>query len=311
MMWKDKRVRVFGDIMLDHYISGSADRVSPEAPVLVVSKKEERYVPGGAANAAANVATLGANAQLYGVVGSDTNGAILMQELCKANIAYEDCVVVDPCRPTTCKTRVMAGNHQLCRIDHESTENISNLENKLLLQLARRPLPDALIISDYGKGVITQKALSYVVPFYADMNIPVIIAPKPRHGIEYVGGYLTVPNKKEAEALANRPINNLDDVRKVGRLLEQKLKSNILITLGEGGMMLFESEKEPYHLPTVAKQVFDVSGAGDTVVAAIAVALAGKMPLRQAVELANRAAGIKVTKSGTATVSYQELFQSA
>jgi len=244
--WTDKKIAVIGDVMLDKYIFGTVQRISPEAPIPIVEVNKESYVPGGAANAAANVASLQGNALLIGIVGQDAGKEILFELLKERGITAE--CTTDPSRPTIQKTRVIAQGQQLLRIDREDCSyHTTHLEI---------PEADAIIVSDYAKGTITEKGMDAII----EKNMRVFVDPKPKHKSWYKGCFLITPNKKEAEEMVHHKIESNEDIEKAGEALGKELDCHVLLTLGEKGMVLFEKGKSPVHLPTVAKEVRGKTG---------------------------------------------------
>jgi D-glycero-beta-D-manno-heptose-7-phosphate kinase len=305
--FKQKNIVVLGDIMLDKYIFGKVERISPEAPVPVVEVERERYVPGGAANAASNVATLTGNAILFGIVGNDAAKDILLDAAKERGISTEG-IIIDGKKPTIQKIRIIGQNQQLVRIDYENKEYIDiSANNKWLSILKSFKHIDAILISDYAKGTITKHIMDEIKKYAKSSNIPMIVDPKPIHKSYYKDISLITPNKKEAEEMSNIQIVTKEDVEKAGKKIMEELNCNVLITLGEKGMSLFEKNKEPFHIPTVAQEVYDVSGAGDTVIATLSLAISSGADFKEAAILANHAAGIKVGKLGTAPVTLAEL----
>ncbi|MDP2750157.1 MAG: D-glycero-beta-D-manno-heptose-7-phosphate kinase [Nanoarchaeota archaeon] len=309
--FKGKNILIVGDVMLDKFIAGGVSRISPEAPVQVVSVNRESYVPGGAGNVASNIAALGGNGKLVGIVGTDHAGEIIKSELRQRKI--EPLLVETKSRPTTQKIRVLAQNQQLLRIDYEEEEKIDHeLENHITETITKHlDKTDIIVVSDYAKGVITKKIMALIISSAKKKKIPVLIDPKPKNKEFYKGATLITPNHKEANQMCSLPDNRNDEsLINVGTRLAKELKTNVLITRGEKGMSLFEIEKQKItqtHIPTKAKEVYDVTGAGDTVIGTLAVALAAGATLKEAMTLANHAAGIVVGKVGTATCSVEEL----
>ncbi len=308
--FQEKKIIVIGDLMLDKYIFGKVERISPEAPVPIVSVKNEKYVPGGAANAACNVSSLKGSASLFGIVGNDAAKDILFDVTEKKSINTKG-IIIDAKKPTIQKIRVLGQNQQLLRIDYEDSEYIDNDANKKLIEnIKKLDKIDAIIISDYAKGTITKKFMEEILPHTKKNKILLVIDPKPRHKSFYKGCSLITPNKKEAEEMSGIKIETKEDLEKVGNKLMNDLDCNILITTGEKGMSLFEKNNQVVHIPTLAKEVYDVSGAGDTVIATLSLTLSSGSSLKEAAILANHAAGIKVGKLGTAPVSLAELEES-
>lgn len=297
-----KRILIAGDCMLDRYIWGEVERISPEAPVQVVRVAGTSSTPGGAGNTARNVVALGARATVVGLAGGDEAGEALRRGLEDAGI--EACLLSDG-RPTTVKTRVVARNQQLLRIDQEDPSPVTGAVERKLLELidAEGSRFDAAIISDYAKGVVSARVVERAV-----RTIPIVaVDPTPDHVDRYRGATLLTPNHVEASRAAGILERDEEDLGRIGRALVRRTGSAILITRGEKGMMLFPAAGDPIRVPTVAQEVVDVVGAGDTVVAVATLALAAGAPLEEAVRLANEAAGIVVSKVGTAVATSEEL----
>jgi D-beta-D-heptose 7-phosphate kinase/D-beta-D-heptose 1-phosphate adenosyltransferase len=308
--FKNQKIAVIGDIILDKYIYGTVDRISPEAPVPIVKVTSEKYVPGGAANVGANISTLGGKVYLLGVTGNDEAGKILIEKAKSLNI-NTDSILIDKKKNTIKKTRVIGLNQQLLRIDFENTDYIeSHFEDKFLDFLSSLKELAAIIISDYAKGTITQEMMNKLKILSKNKDIRLIIDPKPEHKSWYNNVSLITPNKKEAQEMYGTVIENIDDYFQSGKHLMEQFDSEIILTAGEKGMFVFEKNKEPVFIKTVAREVYDVSGAGDTVVASLCLALCSGAHLTDAAIIANHAAGIKVGKVGTAPVAYEELLQS-
>ncbi len=313
------RVLVVGDVMLDQFIWGNVARISPEAPVPVVEFTRESFMPGGAANVARNLTALEAQAELFGAVGRDSAAAQLQRLLRQYRVGCRG-LLHCPSRPTSVKTRIVAHTQQVVRIDRESRDGLSWPLTRRLLGALERQLPRAaaVIVCDYGKGVVTQPLLDRLRALCRARGVWLSLDPKPLHALQLGGLSLLTPNRKEAFELAGLPdetrhANPLADanlLRAAERLLSQLRPALLLITLGEQGMLLCRHGSRPVHIPTVAKEVFDVSGAGDTVIATFTLAIAaGASPLEAAI-LSNHAAGIVVGKIGTATASRDELLAS-
>ncbi len=320
------RVLVIGDLILDEYISGSVERVSPEAPVPVVWANKHSYVPGGAANVANNIAAFDAKASLLGVVGKDKNAEILRQELKKRKISSTT-IFSEPNRHTTVKTRIIAGHQQVVRVDWEDTHALAKQANLKIINYIEKNITkfDAVIIEDYGKGVINPHLLAEVVALCRKYRKVITVDPKEENFIYYRGVTSMTPNRKELEnGVRNLRIKDttnkfrvhndrLFNDQEINTAATQILKylnlESILVTLGECGMRLFQKNGRVVNIPTVAQEVFDVSGAGDTVIAAFTLALAVGATLSEAAYIANYAAGIVVGKLGTATTSRKELLE--
>ena len=305
-----RRVLVVGDLMLDQYIRGSVNRISPEAPVPIVRVTGETFIPGGAGNVVSNLAALGARVSVVGVVGEDEAGRRLLGQFRGKGVAV-DGVCVDVDRLTTQKCRVVAERQQAVRYDRETTGPLSHAtETRLFASLTDElAQAEAVILSDYGKGVIGPKLLSRAIQGSRRRKIPVTVDPKPEHFRRYRGVTCVTPNTAEAWACMRRePRPGQDALLELGRNILKTLRSrSVLITRGPDGMSLFEAGGKVTNIPTVAREVFDVSGAGDTVISAFTLALAAGAPLRRAAILSNQAAGIVVAKLGTATTDQKEL----
>ena len=313
------RVLVLGDVMLDQFIWGGVSRISPEAPVPVVDFERESFMPGGAANVARNLTALGVATEIFGAIGTDDAGRRLRTLLNEQKIGCSG-LVAHAARHTSVKTRVVAQKQQMVRIDRETRDGLNGrLTGRLLVGLkAKLPKAAALIVGDYGKGVVTQPLLNEIKTLCRARGIWLSFDPKPVHQLNLSGLSLITPNRKEAFELAKLPdetrnANPLADKNLLlvaERLLNELRPAVLLITLGELGMLLCQRGQKPFHIPTVAQEVFDVSGAGDTVIATFTLAVAaGASPVEAAI-LSNHAAGIVVGKVGTATTSPEELVES-
>ncbi|MDY6914864.1 MAG: D-glycero-beta-D-manno-heptose-7-phosphate kinase [Candidatus Cloacimonadota bacterium] len=304
--FKHKKIAIIGDIILDKYIYGDVDRISPEAPVPIVKVTREKYVPGGAANVALNIKALGGQAYLLGTVGEDVHKKILFDILTENNLS-SSYILTDPKKGTTQKTRVIGLNQQLLRIDHEDTAYLeSYFEKQILENINSLPDIDAIIISDYAKGTITKKLMQKLTQYCQQQKLPLIVDPKPKHMNWYKNSFLITPNRKEASQMSRLELADKQQIETAGLKLQKELDTKLIITTGKDGMSVF-GENHPLHIPTAAREVYDVSGAGDTVVASVSLAIAAGARLGKAAMLANLAAGIKVGKFGTASVSKQEL----
>ncbi|HEY6549544.1 MAG TPA: D-glycero-beta-D-manno-heptose-7-phosphate kinase [Vicinamibacteria bacterium] len=306
------RVLVLGDLMLDEFIWGKVGRVSPEAPVPVVEVTGQSFHLGGAGNVAANLRSLGGEAVLVGVVGKDAAGERVTNALLQSGVTPA-LAVSNGARPTTVKTRIVAHHQQIVRADREVVDDLSGaLEDALLLELREHlPACRAVLVSDYQKGVVTPRVMKEVRARARRLGIPVLVDPKVRHFPRYKGATLVTPNQLEAEQVSGVQIRGEADLRRAGeRLLKLTGGPAALITRGELGMSLFEAGRRPVHIPTAAREVFDVTGAGDTVIATLALALCAGARLRDAAALANHAAGVVVGKVGTATAAPGEVLAS-
>jgi D-glycero-beta-D-manno-heptose-7-phosphate kinase len=304
-----KRVLVVGDVILDEYVWGEVKRISPEAPVPVVDIRSQSHVPGGAGNAAANVVSLGGTALLGGVVGEDAAADSLAEALRRGGVDAGG-LVREPGRRTTTKTRVIAHSQHVVRFDREHKAALSAAAEEALLRWADRHLreADACVLSDYAKGVVTERVAAHVLAGARRAGKPVVVDPKAADYARYRGATVLKPNLAEAERFLGREVAGADGLDEAGRRLAGLLDGTaVLITRGAEGMSLFRRGAGPLHVPAVARHVFDVTGAGDTVVSTLALVLAAGAPLEQAVCLANLAAGVAVGKVGTATVTPAEL----
>jgi rfaE bifunctional protein kinase chain/domain len=310
---RDRRVVVLGDVMLDEFIWGDVTRISPEAPVPVVNIKRESMHLGGAANVLANITALGAAGNVIGVVGKDAAAEKIRESLRKnGGVQTDDMLIADDKRPTTIKTRIIAHNQMVVRADREHRGAVNGNVESQVVAAAKHAIAGAhaLIISDYDKGVITPRILSEVLPIAYD-KMPVLIDPKIRNFDSYRPATLLTPNHHEALRVTNLEEDSDETLSSAARSIRQRLACDaVLITRGERGMMLLEGENDPVFVETAAREVFDVTGAGDTVIATLAVALAGGASMTEAAVLANHAAGIVVGKLGTATADAKEIIQS-
>jgi D-beta-D-heptose 7-phosphate kinase/D-beta-D-heptose 1-phosphate adenosyltransferase len=303
------RVLVLGDLMVDEYVWGMVSRISPEAPVPVVAVRAETVKVGGAGNVAANIAALGGQVRLVSVVGKDAAAERLEAELERSGVKV-DGLIVDGSRPTTIKSRVVAGSQHIVRFDRESDAPLGSGVRALVLRKVRERLADAevLLISDYAKGVVSPALMRALLPMAARQGKIVAVDPKVQHLPLFRGVTVIAPNHHEAAAGARILVRADDDLMRAGEVLLRRLRVEaLLITRGEQGMSLFRPGKPPVHIPTFAREVYDVTGAGDTVMAALSLALATGADMPAAATLANYAAGVVVGKRGTATVTADEL----
>jgi D-beta-D-heptose 7-phosphate kinase/D-beta-D-heptose 1-phosphate adenosyltransferase len=309
-------VLVVGDVMLDQYIWGHVGRISPEAPVPVVEFDRESFMPGGAANVARNTHALGAQTELLGHVGRDSSAEQLRALLGKQDIGCAG-LLASSARTTSVKTRIIAHQQQIVRVDRETRGAVDERDTARLLAALERKLPsaDAVIVCDYGKGVVTQALLEGIRQLCRTRGVWLSLDPKPVHELSLVGLSLLTPNRREAFELAGvsdgtrnaDPLKDPNLMRVADTLLMELSPVLLLITLGDLGMLLCQRGQRPFHIPTVAREVFDVSGAGDTVIASFTLAIAaGASPIEAAI-FSNHAAGVVVGKVGTATVSPAEL----
>ncbi len=305
-----RTVLVVGDVMLDDYLWGDTHRICPEAPVQIVKIRRHSYRPGGAANVAANVAALGATVWLSGVVGRDEKANQLRTALRESRVNTEGLLVTED-RVTTTKTRVMARNQQMLRLDQEETHPIPSDTGAQLIAQVERQLPhaEAILLCDYAKGVLSASTTVHIIELARRARIPVIVDPKGKDYSRYRGATIIKPNTDELEHLFSRSIQDTDDLHEAGsRLMSELDGTAVLVSRGSEGMTLFSPNMASWHQPAAGPlPVYDVTGAGDTVVSVLALALACRAPLTQAVQLASLAASIVVAKLGTAVVTPDEL----
>jgi rfaE bifunctional protein kinase chain/domain len=304
--FRDCRVLVVGDVMLDEYLRGEVTRISPEAPVPILEVRAHDWRLGGAANAAANIQALGGASTVVGVVGDDEAAAIVADRLAHHGIASG--VVVDRSRPTSKKTRLVAQQQQIVRVDHERREPVTGAIADDLRRAIDRGLvgAQACVLSDYAKGVVTADLARHAIDAARAAQIPVIVDPKQRNFAVYRGATVITPNLHELEAAAHG-VAPFEVERAATKLLAEIAGAALLVTRSADGMTLFRRDHPAFHVAAMAKEVFDVTGAGDTVVAAVALALAARVTIEQAVELASLAAAVSVGKRGTSTVSPGEI----
>ncbi|CUS33376.1 D-glycero-beta-D-manno-heptose-7-phosphate kinase [Candidatus Nitrospira nitrificans] len=302
-------ILVVGDLILDHYVMGRVSRISPEAPVPVVHVESESLRLGGAANVFNNILALGGKPDLCGVIGSDESGRLLMKELGNKRSSRGG-VVIDHDRPTTRKSRVIAHNQQIVRYDIEGRSELKvALRQKLLryVELRMREL-SCIVVSDYAKGVVSSALMSDLIRLAALRKVPVIVDPKVEHFSYYKGVTVLTPNHLEAAQASGLHGDGDQTIDEAGAMIRQRLGcQSVLITRGEKGMSLYERNGASWHLPTKARQVYDVTGAGDTVIGTLALALAAGASIKTGAVMANYAAGIVVGMVGTATVSPKQL----
>lgn len=314
-----KRILVVGEMILDEFIWGKVSRISPEAPVPVIEVVKESYNAGGAANVARNLREFIDDVHILSVAGSDADGEKLRQLLADRGI-HLDCLESDPAYHTIRKTRIIARTQQVARVDRERRIELTPAQRENILARFQRLLPqlDAIVLEDYDKGLLDQPFVDALISAARDAGKIVTVDPKPSNGIQWHDVTCITPNRPEAFRCAGRPLTESVEpatedraLLEVGRLLLEKWRcANVLITLSEQGMMLFQPDSEPFHIPTRAVEVFDVSGAGDTAIALFTAALAGGANAREAAEIANHASGIVVGKLGTAVVDRAELLES-
>ncbi len=307
--FKKASVLVIGDLVMDHFVWGKVRRISPEAPVPVVEVSSESFMLGGAANVVNNIHSLGGKVLVCGVVGRDEMGKKLIHELRLKGIS-SDGVIVEDGRPTSVKTRVIAHSQQVVRFDREKKEKVHLDTVKTIMDYVSKKINsfDSIIISDYAKGVISEELVEEVIALAKKKDKPIAVDPKVGHFDFYKYATIVTPNNDEASKASGIEIENEAGLLRAGEVLLNKLGSDaVLITRGEHGMSLFENNGEITHIPTVAKEVYDVSGAGDTVIGTVALSMASGASLKEAAVISNFAAGIVVGKIGTATVTPKEL----
>lgn len=305
----DARVLVVGDIIMDKYIWGNVSRISPEAPVPVVEIKQETERLGGAANVINNIISLGGQASLCGVVGDDDTGRDLIDRIKNMQLRT-DGIIVDPGRHSSIKTRVVAHNQQVVRFDRETRKEIDPENIEKLLGFIKKRIDgiDAIIVADYGKGVISSRLMKGLRELIIDSGIILAVDPKTDNFEYYRGSDIITPNHHEAGAFCRFEILDEESLMRAGRRMLDELNcGSVLVTQGKDGMTLFEKDGEPCHIPTIARKVFDVSGAGDTVIGALCLGLASGMDPKSAAIISNFAAGIVVGEVGTSVVTAEDL----
>jgi rfaE bifunctional protein kinase chain/domain len=303
------RILVVGDLVMDEYLWGRVERISPEAPVPVVEVKEESLMLGGAGNVLNNIISLGGNVLLCGVIGNDPMGRELTRKLRELTSPIDGLVAEDR-RPTTIKTRIVAHSQQVVRVDREERKPVDDKSIERILATIEEEIPesDAIVVADYGKGVVTQRLMDGIRSLSQSSRIILAVDPTVRNVQFYKDVTLITPNNYEAQQMSGIQIDDDQSLRRAGvHLLEELGCQMILVTQGDRGMTLFEANGQTTHIPTVARRVFDVSGAGDTVIATFTLALAAGLKPGQAAALANLAAGIVVGEVGTATVAASRL----
>ena len=306
---RGRRVLVLGDVMLDEFLWGRVARISPEAPVPVVEVERQSYHLGGAGNVACNLRALGGEASVAGVVGRDPAAETLRDALARAGVT-STLVVADSGRPTTVKTRIVAHHQQVVRADRERAEDLPPEVEAQVLARVKAALPGcgALIVSDYQKGVVTPRLMKAALALARRRRVPVLVDPKVRRFRLYRGAAVVTPNQLEAEQATGIRIRGEADLRTAGERILRLLRCQaVLITRGEQGMTLFQRGQDPVTIATAAREVFDVTGAGDTVIATLGLAMAAGATLPEAAALAHVAAGVVVGKLGTATASPDEV----
>jgi D-beta-D-heptose 7-phosphate kinase/D-beta-D-heptose 1-phosphate adenosyltransferase len=314
-----KRILVIGDLMLDEFIWGNVKRISPEAPVPVVEVERESYFPGGAANVARNLREFAGDVHVMGLIGTDSHAEHLKQLLAGEGINL-DCIQQDPAYQTIVKTRIIARQQQVVRVDREKKTALTPLQTERAVAQVEKILPgiDAIIIEDYAKGLLHQDFVDAITALAQRSGKILAVDPNPSNVLQWNGVSVIKPNRTEAFAAAGlpasdpvEPVTGDRHLLEVGAILSKKWRTeNLLITLGEHGMLLFAGDSAPYHTPTLAREVFDVSGAGDTAIALFTLALCSGATAPEAAEISNHASGIVVGKLGTATVTPAELIES-
>ena len=307
--FRRQRMLVIGDLMLDRFVWGAVSRISPEAPVPVVEIHKETCCLGGAANVAVNVGSLGGTPLVTGVVGPDSEGRQIVEQL-RALGAPVRGILVDRARATTVKTRIIAHHQQVCRTDREDPAPVSAaLQDRIAVRFTQMLAGcDAVILSDYAKGLLSPPLLRRILPHARAARKTVCVDPKMKRLVAYRSATVITPNMFETEQASGIPIRNSRDLVRAGRKIQRDTGiENLLVTRGEHGMTLFEGRAPVAHIPTLAREVFDVTGAGDTAIASLALGLAAGLKMIEAAMLANIAAGLVVGKLGTASVTPEEL----
>ena len=307
--FKECKILIVGDLMIDRYLWGTVDRISPEAPVQIVLVKDESVTLGGAGNVVNNLISMGARVWAAGVTGKDDNGELLSRKLNELGVDAQG-IVREENRQTTVKTRIIAANQHVVRIDRESRKKIKPSTEDYIKKFLKKKIPDVdlVMVSDYGKGLVTESLMAEIVQIVKKYDKKVIVDPKGLDFSKYAGASLITPNKKEASHVSGIKILDNLTLNSAGlHILEKTDMGSLLITCGKDGMVLFERDKKPYKISAKARQVFDVSGAGDTVIAVLGLAIALGISLKSGAAIANTAAGLVVGKVGTATISQKEL----
>ncbi len=309
--FRNRRILVFGDMMLDRFVFGSVSRISPEAPVPVVEIKKENTSLGGAANVAANIRSLGGMPIPLGVLGSDPQGNLLREEFRSIGSPVGG-LTIDKARPTSTKTRIIAHHQQVCRADREDRSPLSHALQSRIARKFKAALPsvDAVIVSDYAKGMISPPLLKKTLPLAKSAGKIVCVDPKMKNFAAYKGATVITPNTLETEQASGISISETRQLARAARkILGESGIEHLLVTRGEEGMALFENNSRVTYIPTVAQEVFDVTGAGDTVISTLTLGLVAGLSVLEAAVLSNIAAGIVVGKLGTASVTPEELIE--
>lgn len=300
-----KRILVIGDLMMDKYIWGDVSRISPEAPVPVVEVRKDTQCLGGAGNVSHNLDSLGASPLLVGVVGEDNEG-----EWIRENAGETQGIFVDKARPTIVKTRIIAHQQQVVRVDLEKKSPLSPKMEKKIVDLIHDESYEGILLSDYNKGTLTRSLMNKILPYIQRKKIPVFVDPKIENFFLFSPVTLITPNHHEAERIVHHVCLSDTEIEKAGEKILSRISSRYLILKrGEQGMTVFERGKKAYHIPTTAREVYDVTGAGDTVIAVASLALLSGASIQEAAQLSNTAAGIVVGKLGTATLTPEELME--
>ncbi len=305
----NKKIAVVGDLMLDKYIFGEVNRVSPEAPVPVLEVTDEYVRFGGSANVCLNIASLGATAIPFGIIGNDSNGDQFIERATVNEIDVSKVTRVSD-RPTTFKTRIVSGSQQIVRIDRQVKTDISEADASALIASFKSVVSelDAVIFQDYNKGVISKKVIREITEICREANKPIFVDPKFTNFFEYTNAFLFKPNKRELSDALARPLKTMDDYKLAMKELKKKLSADhILLTLSAEGMLLLSKEDQFFHTPTMAAEVADVSGAGDTVIATLVTAFVSGLPIEEAVQIANKAAGIVIRELGIVPILPEQL----
>jgi len=312
----DKKVLIVGDVMLDTYVQGTVSRISPEAPISVVEEQSVTYFPGGAGNVATNLAALGAEAYVVGGVGDDDSASVLRDRLTSRGVKVSGLVTLKS-RPTTTKTRIVAHSQQMLRIDRERSHPLDSSEEDAILASISGLIDKvgACVLSDYAKGILTPRVCGGIIERARSLNLPVVIDPKGKRFEKYSGATVITPNLEEAKQAisvlngADVELGTDEEIEIFAAKLVAHYQSSILVTRGAQGMSLLRAGTDAVHIPARARHVYDVTGAGDTVVALLALGLASGLPLEAAARLGNWAAGVVVSKLGTSSVTLAELQQ--
>ncbi|MEA1985967.1 MAG: D-glycero-beta-D-manno-heptose-7-phosphate kinase [Candidatus Marinimicrobia bacterium] len=309
MKFKKLHILVIGDLMLDVYQSGRVKRISPEAPVPIVEIKNSFERLGGAGNVCLNITSLNAKCSSIGIIGKDPTGEKIKSLMSENNINYEH-IIINSNRPTTTKTRIIANDQQVVRIDNENISPIDNSEENEILHNVKKTINkiDAIILQDYNKGLLTEKLIHELIKLANENSKPIFVDPKFDNFFSYKNVFLFKPNKKETEKILGFKFDGIDSIKKGAEIIKEKLQcKNVLITLGEEGMLLLTNDGEFYTIPTQAKQVHDVSGAGDTVISAMAVFYSAEYSLKESTIMANVSAGKVCESFGVVPIKFDDL----